>query len=985
MWRLLLVTELGLIAAILLVCTVPLFARMATLAGVEGAIRRAVDVPVFTVDLGTDQPTPALMAQVESRMAEFRAQYLGAFGVDPAPSLEIVSPALTITPKATHAAPLPVDLHGFNAIGLSRNVQVLQGRLPQAAPDILEIAATQPTLESLGAHVGDQFTLGATPGDSAQSITVRVVGAVALRDTYRPLSQVFPLQPEPLRDRTDAVAGYQLLTSSDALLQSDLAQGSFASTAKARIGPWGLLWVYPMSLSHLEEIDLDHLGRYQLLRVLSIQQLQSIPGVRDPFGDSQVYDALYGYGQQVINAQVTAFMILAAVLGLMLLFVGLMASAIVDAQETVIATLRSRGASRRQIFTALALQSGSLGVIALLIGPLLAFSVSGVVAGALLPQQYHYVLGALATSPLETGIRIGALAAITMLVALGTMLGTLYRATRLNMLTLRRQTSRNSGKPLWQRLYLDLVVALLAFVGYGLFALLNQLASNLQGRSVTPTQLTLIPLALVAPLFLSVACVLLFLRLFPWLLQRGAHIAERGRGAVAMLALSQLARSVRPAMWMTLLLALATGFAILAPNVEATAALRMQDVAAQQVGADFSGRLAVAPPPGMAGVTQRTAEYQAIPGVVSASLGIRTVATAVRQSDDPAAIPFVNPTYTILAVDTHTFAQTALWSERNSSQPLNELMALLRARREDAAAQDAVPAIVDDATWDLLRLSAGASFSLVVNGYKTGMMRFVAVARVTSVPTINATEAMSFGNPQGGMIVDFPSYVTTLLKDTGDTSGRFTSANFAWLRTTDDAASLEQIRSTTGGGHLQLIGLRAGEVGLNLLTDRRAIVEDLRADPLRITLAGALDLGAGLALALALVGTFTIAVIWLRGQLTALALLRALGMGPRKIARLLLYQQGVVYATALLLGGALGVFLTLVTAPPLVNLMFTGLGFGLSNQTIGENLPLRLEWSWTAIALLLGALAVICAVAIAIFGRVAARPSLSQTLRLNED
>jgi len=982
MWRLLLVTELGLIAAVLLVCTIPLFARVATLAGVEGAIRRGTDSIDFTVNASTDQPTPQLMQQVEQRMAGFRAQYLGAFGVDPTPSLEMASQEIPIVAEAGHAALAPLTLHGFNDAGFSRDVHVLQGRLPQPAPDALEIIATQPTLDSLGRHVGDQFAIGNASG----GVVVRVVGVVEVSDDYHPLARFAAMQPEPLRDRNENIAEYQVMASIEALQRSGLVGNTSTSTASSKrgVGPWGLLWIYPMSLSHLSQVDLDHLGRYQLLRVLSIQELQTITGLRDPFGNSWVYDALYSYGQQVISAQVTSLMILAAALGLMLLFVGLMAKAVVDAQETTIATLRSRGASKAQIFTALALQSGAMGLVALVVGPLLAVPVTHALAGALLPQQYQYALAALPSNVLELAAHVGILAAVMVLVALGTMVGTLFRATSLNVLTQRQQTSRNGAKPLWQRLYLDLLAALLAFVGYGLFALMNQLANNLQGWAVTPTQLTLIPLALIAPLFLSVASVLLFLRLFPLLLRLGARIAERGRGAVAVLALSQLARSARPAMWMTLLLALATGFATFAPSVEATAAQRIQDVAAHQVGADFGGRLAVAPQPGMTGLTRRTAEYQAIPGVLAASLGIRTIATAVRQIPDPTAV-FSNPVYTLLAVDADSYAQAALWSERNSAQPLSELMVLLRARRADAAAGDVVPAVVDDATWDLLHLSPGASFTMVVNGYRTGMMHLVVVARVARIPTINSTEDMSFGNPQGGLLVDVQSYIAALVHDTGDTSGRFTTANFAWLRTTDDPATLEQVRAATDSGPLQLRGLRASEVGLNLLTDRRSIIASLRTDPLRVTLAGALGVGAGLALALALVGALTIAVLWLRDQLTALALLRALGMAPRRIARVLLVQQGVVYVTALLLGGALGVLLTLVAVPPLINLTFTGLGFGLSNPTIGERLPIRLEWPWQTTELLLGTLGVICGLAVAVFGVVASRPALSQALRLDED
>ena len=57
---------------------------------------------------------------------------------------------------------------------------------------------------------------------------------------------------------------------------------------------------------------------------------------------------------------------------LILFFASLIANLLVDQQAETIAILRSRGASISQIFGSLLMQSIALGVIALIIGPILA-------------------------------------------------------------------------------------------------------------------------------------------------------------------------------------------------------------------------------------------------------------------------------------------------------------------------------------------------------------------------------------------------------------------------------------------------------------------------------------------------------------------------------------------------------------------------------------------------------------------------------------
>ena len=120
-----------------------------------------------------------------------------------------------------------------------------------------------------------------------------------------------------------------------------------------------------------------------------------------------------------------------------------------------------------------------------------------------------------------------------------------------------------------------------------------------------------------------------------------------------MLAMMQMLRVPQQAVRLTLLLMLATIFTIFSTTFIATQSQRIADVAAYQVGADFSGTPTETSndPNDLPALTNA---YKRIPGVISATLGYKTTF-----SDD------VGNTMNVLAVDANTFAHTVIWNEED--------------------------------------------------------------------------------------------------------------------------------------------------------------------------------------------------------------------------------------------------------------------------------------------------------------------------------
>src|SRR5260370_15945675 len=85
-----------------------------------------------------------------------------------------------------------------------------------------------------------------------------------------------------------------------------------------------------------------------------------------------VFNILASYALDIKIAAIPITALLVLILALVLFLVGTMSVALVERQTATIATLRSRGATRRHVFGAFVAQGLGLGLLALVLGPFVA-------------------------------------------------------------------------------------------------------------------------------------------------------------------------------------------------------------------------------------------------------------------------------------------------------------------------------------------------------------------------------------------------------------------------------------------------------------------------------------------------------------------------------------------------------------------------------------------------------------------------------------
>jgi ABC-type antimicrobial peptide transport system permease subunit len=972
-WRLLLVTGAGFIAAVVIICSVPLLSNVALTASLRDLLTSSSDASQLAV---TAQPslisTQAIAADKQEIDAFLRAQmgtYLARQTI-----FTLVTNSTIATPPIGAGSRL--QLTGADFPLVTPHLQLLQGRFPTSSSDQLEMLITDTMAFAMGLHVGStistswtsllaQDAYGATTDlDFTATLPMQVVGIIAPADVDYWHGTNF--QPDH--------SGYYAIMDNATFLKVMTAVaaqhgGVGIGSLNPNFSPVSIAWYFPLQASAISITNLDDL-------IASLNQVQtqidsqvsglSVTGTQitgPMFETNNQPSSLERFRSRSVVLKIPVFILAAQVLALILFFVSIMANLLIERQALVIALLRSRGASHRQVFGSFVVQTLGLGLAALVLGPLLALLLVALIGHATLAAGDQNALNIITDAPFQAALGVGWVTLPVVIVSMLALLLSIWSAAQRDVLAIRRESARTTRRPLWQRLQLDVVAAVMALAAYGASVYVSQ--SGVLDASAY--QVIALPLSLVGPPFLIIAGMLVFLRLFQRLLRLLARRAARRASAPPMLALAQMSRAPQPALRVALLLALAAAFAIFSLVFTASEQQQIQNVAAQQAGADFSGDLpaylTITPT-----VDQWEQSYRQIAGVIAASAGYQTSTT-------PAGNTRLLP-LTLEAVDTHNFAQVATWGTQDATQPLSALLAQIE-HAQIAQGVNAVPALVDAVAWTALHLAPGAGFNISLPGVQTGVP-LIAIAEVQHIPTVNdslqTSGSAAYVTP-GGIIVDYQrlAAVTTQLTR----NPRIIAANYIWLHTSDDPTALKRVRLALTEGDLQLLALN----------DRRALIDQMEHDPLSVAISGILLLGAITALLLALVGAVVASWLNARSRLTNFALLRALGSAPRQIASVFAWEQGMVYAIASLLGVLFGGLLVLTGVPGLVFANPIPPGSNISDAefyVIQHVLPVQIVWP-ASLGIAVLAFCAICALVLGLMTRIVSRPSIGQTLRLNED
>ncbi|GCE04623.1 ABC transporter permease [Dictyobacter aurantiacus] len=993
---LLLVVGLGVLAAVICVCVAPLYTQVAMTAGLQEALDSTPGNASISIVSQDNIPSWDSLPPVTDSFSMYMPSFVRTH-LDNG-KLQMVTEATTLpiylkSPLAKDSKALQdqLALEGtdIEAVKAGKHVTMLQGRLPDTrvkaytdSDSTIEIAVSADTASSMNLTLASQLYTRVGTARSANSqqaiwhvVPLKIVGIFRDMDGKDPFWHGDSLGKSNLSANSGPAGpfAYKAVVSNEELIstlarfipQEDIPSHNaieFQSNdispvqqpSHPLLDPLNITWYYALDV---HAISNDQLG--ELLLQLHEFQYRRYPtdSMLLAYGLTKIHtfvpiDSLTNYQGQLAVSQVPALSLVIMIFSLLLYFVTLITSLLVERQAPALAIVRSRGGTRGQVFGALLVQGIAVSLLALLVGLLLTVPVTALLGYLQLPASDYAAISTVLSDWEHAILLVGDLGLLTVIVVVLALMIAIYQATALDVLSLRREVGRSTRRPLWLRFRLDLIVVIIMIVGYGVSFYLTD-----SGTLDPQLRLTLLsPLVMARAVCTIIAALLLFLRFFPYLLDWGSRwVTRRNRGVSSVLALAQLARAPRQSLRMALLFALATAFALFALVFSASQFQRASDQAANTVGADFSGTFFYQPD--ATAMTDQIHAYSRLQGVQGVTVGYADKLNLGQQQT------YVN----FQAVDTDTYKNVVYWPAHNAAQPLPELMGLLARGRTSEDHDQFVPALIDQAMASDEHLSVGSNFSLSASADGTNLVPFKVAAIINYLPAVSTP---------GSVLVDLRSYQKLYNKLVNTVGSQPLPINQIWLRTTDDPTNLARIRHEL---------LKGDQLQLASFNDRRQLTENLRREPLYIQLIGILALGPLVALLLVLLGSLIASWLQARDRLVNFAIMRALGATPRNIAGILAWEQAIVYAVAIVLGAIFGAVLSWMTVPSLVFTSAPNAQSSLDQFYQAQSIPPVQIIVPTLLGVGLAILIVVCVLALSMMLRVISRPSLAGTLRINED
>ncbi|NLV73246.1 MAG: ABC transporter permease [Chloroflexi bacterium] len=552
-------------------------------------------------------------------------------------------------------------------------------------------------------------------------------------------------------------------------------------------------------------------------------------------------------------------------------------------QRLEIALLKSRGTGTRQVIVLYLVQSLLLGVLSLVIGLFL---------GRLMAQLIGQTRGFLqfgSGEPLRIVVTTLSLQLSFAAIILATLASLLpaMRWAGLTVITFKQYLARANDVPWWRKFFVDIL--LLGLSLYGLYLMRQQGSMPfLIGGEGDPLQN---PLLLIAPTMFIVSLGLVFLRVFPWVMDVVHWISRQLPGVVVMLSFGRLSRS-SSYNGVLLLIVITVGLSVFTASLAKTLDINVAERSYYQVGADVVLEEAAigteiespfgsdpvegeeADNPAYMGLILPSSDATEVPGIRTAS---RVVQIAVRADTGEQG--------RVWGIERTTFPRVAFYRRDFTDQSMAYLM--------NALAQNQNGALVNRSYLAAKGLGVGDTISVRVNNETNTPIEFVVVGVLDLFPTVypptNPNELQFYVVTNIGLLENLLGYPMT---------GQL------WLKVSPDI-DIDNIITNTK------------KLGYRLLSQTSAlqVVQTEQGRLERVGLFGFLSVGFMIISFLSMLGLMIYAFINMRQWTIQFGVLRAIGLSSSQLIRLVILEQLVVVISGMLVGAAFGIVMSYLFLP----------------------------------------------------------------------
>lgn len=873
-------------------CIIALIAQASASDGFVVALQQSPTAPEVAV---TAQIEHADQQAVDSLGITVKQMINAAIGSELSGSaaVSLASPplAMQFSPSIQGSTGIQMSVLGYPSDLLASHLTLVNGSLPQPIGSEMQIVLTQQTAQIVHAHPGSTYYLVTSHGSAIPIVVSGIVTTSSVQPDIWGANNPDPLGTANGTNISGIANSQQFLSLFTPQFASSGPHSAIDNTDQTVVS-----WLFHLAPTSITTQNIsDVVSKLNTLQNTIPGTLSSDPAVVSSSVGGDATTILESNEQLFASFLGPLLAFGSALLIVILIFLSLIIELMVESEELSISLMRSRGASRAQILLSFGMPLVAIAVIMLIVAPIAALLATQYLIHARYPELAQIYQANFQTIPGRQGEPPGQVLSNilidvrSLLWLVGTTIGltvlsgilALLRASRQTILTVRRESGRSQRKPLWMRMYLDVLLGIFSLIMYGI---LLKIASQITDENA---RLSLLMPALIAFVCSSIALIGLLTRIIPFVLRIGIWFARRGNGVPGLYALSHMSQRAKRSAQLVILIAQSIALMIFMLIELGTQQQYGISMAKFDTGADFSGPMSAIVAPGTEAMQQVTQEYQQVPGISTASIGSIVTGTSNYQA------------VLITAINPDSYAKTISWSTLYSHNSLQSLMLRLQDQRSQALASGIIPAIIDQSVAQKLDLSQGAGFTLTPQSNHEGTLRFQIAGIVTALPGIHQpTEGQPLA---GNMLVDYATLAAIMPKATGTDL----TPNYVWVRITSGANAYEQA----------VQALSQGNTKLSAIYDLRKEIQQQSVEPFWTALQSVLQLGVVITIVLMMIGYMASCILSIQFQRLSFGVLRSLGLSQQQLLRVIGYEQGIISTLSLGIGSVTGGLFVWVMMP----------------------------------------------------------------------
>ncbi len=791
---------------------------------------------------------------------------------------------------------------------------------------LIDAVVSQATFDHLGLLVGDEFTCSNLKGKNGQQLKLRIAGIFTISnkdDTY------WNIAPSEL------ING--LFISQDIFKSELLYDNQFHN---ALTGQWVVNFDYKKVIP----------DQVTSLYNKTSSMVTASSTIHKSFSEPAYLQVLYNYSSKINKINSTLLILIIPLFVLLCAFIFMISTQMLNMEENEISLFKSRGASKKQIFTLYLLQSICLSVGSLVFAIPLAGLLCRILGSA--NAFLEFVQRTSLTITYSKSVVLYSLGAMSVSILI-TILPVL-KSSAISIVNLKQKKAR-SQKVFWQKFYLDVVM--LGVSLYGFYSYSRQKTDILYrvvgGQSIDPL------LFLSSSLFILGAG-LFALRLQPLLIKLLFKVGMKKWKPANYASLLQIIRTGRKQYFIMVFMILTVALGIFNSTIARTIVLNAEENTAYSTGTDIAfqeewrnnlGAVLSSPEPiPFVWYEPEYIRFSKLNEVASLAKVYRNPNVVANSSDDMKT--------EVMAISTKDFGNTARLPEGLNNHMFNEYLNVLSTNPNAVILSSNYATQKGYKIGDTIEFSNdNDEISYNIEGDKT--VRAVIYAFVDYWPGYKPTSIKTYQNGTCGTVDNY-----LIIANLGNIQQQWKIEPYqVWMK----------LKNKDTGFFYNFI--QNQDINLEMLADKEQEVLNISKDSMFQGTNGILTMSFIVILILCFIGYLIYWILSIRSRELLFGVFRAMGMSKREIIRMLINEQVFTGGLAIALGAGIGLLASHLYIP-MIQIAYAG-----DNQA----LPLELMTKASDMVRLFVIVALVFVVCISVLVSIVNKLKISEALKLGED